>query len=217
MLERVWDTEKLAAINQRLEDRSPRDILSWGFDAFGDDVVMATGFGTSGIVMMDILASLKPEATVFYLDTDLLFPETLALKDQLSEHLGLAFTRVASEVSLAEQEATKGDRLWEKAPDACCYIRKVLPLQQFLADKQAWITGLRRHQSRSRAQTNVVEWDRVNRLVKVNPLAHWTSEDVWSYILLNELPYNPLHDKGYPSIGENSESIENSKLLFRSA
>lgn len=201
MEERVWDAETLEALNRRFSDRSPREILAWGYDEFGKDIVMATGFGTSGIVLMHILADLRPDATVFYLDTDLLFPETLALKERLSEELGIRFTRVSAEMSLEEQAAVHGENLWEKSPNTCCLIRKVVPLRRFLADKSAWITGLRRHQANTRAQTQVVEWDQANGLVKINPLAHWTSDDVWSYILLNKLPYNSLHDKGYPSIG----------------
>lgn len=201
MQKQVWDSSQLAVLNERFEDRSPRDVLAWTFEMFGEQVAMATGFGTSGIVMMHILSELNSVATVFYLDTDLLFPETHVLKNRLQEELGIRFTRVAPAVSLNEQEAAKGTRLWDKSPDACCFIRKVRPLQQFLADKDAWITGLRRHQAHTRAETRIIEWDHVNQLVKVNPLAHWTSEDVWSYILLNELPYNPLHDQGYPSIG----------------
>lgn len=201
MQKRVWDINQLAVLNERFQDRSPRDVLTWSIEMFGDNVAMATGFGTSGIVMMHILSELDLDATVFYLDTDLLFPETHSLREQLRDAFGIRFKRVATDVSLVEQGAAHGARLWEKAPDACCMIRKVRPLQQFLSDKDAWITGLRRHQSHTRAETRIVEWDAVNHLLKVNPLAHWTSEDVWSYILLNELPYNPLHDQGYPSIG----------------
>ncbi len=201
MKKQVWDTNQLAVLNEQFQDRSPRDVLAWGFETFGERLAMATGFGTSGIVMMHILSELNPDATVFYLDTDLLFPQTHALKEQLEEAFGIRFKRVSTEVSLAEQEVAEGPRLWETAPDVCCFIRKVKPLRQFLADKDAWITGLRRHQAHTRAGTRIIEWDHANHLVKVNPLAHWTSEDVWSYILLNALPYNPLHDQGYPSIG----------------
>lgn len=196
-----WTPEALAPVQRRLADSSPREVIRWGLDTFGDGLVMATGFGPSGIVLAHLLSKLRPEATVFYLDTDLLFPETLTLRDQLAERLGLTFTRVHSGVSLESQARHHGPELWADDPDRCCFLRKVLPLRRFLADKRAWITGLRRDQSAVRAQIETVEWDAAHRLVKLNPLAAWTADDVWSYIQMHDLPYNTLHDRGYPSIG----------------
>lgn len=109
--------------------------------------------------------------------------------------------RVSTDLSLEEQTEQYDDELWKKDPDTCCHIRKVLPLRNFLSDKKAWISGVRRSQSETRKQTQTVEWDPENEVIKINPLATWTSEDVWDYIHINELPYNPLHDEGYPSIG----------------
>ena len=197
----LWNDDRLNALNVQFLSSSPREIMDWGFEQFGDKLVMATGFGASGIVLAHIVSGLKPDATVFYLDTDLLFQETYALKDRLSEVLGITFTPVKSAITLEKQKEVYGPDLWANSPNTCCYIRKVLPLKRFLADKAAWITGLRRDQSISRASTSVVEWDEANQLVKLNPLAHWTSEEVWTYIRINELPYNELHDQGYPSIG----------------
>ena len=197
----TWNKSMLEAANRELQYASPRTILEWGYEMYGDKIVMATGFGTSGIVMMHILSELQERAKVFYLDTDLLFPETYALKDQLKEELDIEFVRVHSGISVQEQGERFAEKLWERAPNTCCFLRKVVPLRNFLADKSAWVTGVRRDQAITRAGTQIVEWDSANQLLKLNPLAYWTSEDVWAYIRLNDLPYNVLHDKGYPSIG----------------
>lgn len=193
--------EALAQANADLEAASPREILAWTFEHWGDGAAIGTGFGPSGVVLLHLAAELRPETTVFYLDTDLLFPETLALRDRLAEAFGIRFTRVHSGLNLYEQAIRHGMNLWERNPDRCCFLRKVEPLRRYLAGKDAWITGLRRDQSRSRAQAPIATWDRTHNVVKVNPLATWTEEMVWSYIDLYDLPYNELHDQGYPSLG----------------
>ncbi len=197
----TWNKSMLDAANKELQHASPRTILEWGYEMYGEDIVMATGFGTSGIVMMHILSELKENPSVFYLDTDLLFDETYKLRDRLANELGIQFQRVHSGISVAEQEQRFAENLWERAPNTCCFIRKVMPLRKFLSSKKAWVTGVRRDQSLTRAGTQIVEWDHANQLLKLNPLTFWTSEDIWSYIKLNDLPYNELHDRGYPSIG----------------
>ncbi len=196
-----WNRSMLEAANRELQFASPRAILEWGHALYGGKMVMATGFGTSGIVMMHILSQLEQGPRVFYLDTDLLFPETYALKARLEQELGIEFIRVHAGMSVEEQSDRYAADLWERAPNTCCFIRKVMPLRKFLADKNAWVTGVRRDQAITRATTQLVEWDSANQLLKLNPLAHWTSEDVWTYIRINDLPYNELHEKGYPSIG----------------
>ena len=201
MNQNTWNEARIDVLNAQFSASSPREVLRWGYEEFGDKLVMATGFGTSGIVLMHIVSGLNPDATVFYLDTDLLFPETLELKEKLVETLGISILPVKSDISLDEQEELHEDALWEKAPNACCFIRKVMPLKRFLAEKSAWITGVRRDQAISRASTRVIEWDEAHQVVKLNPLAYWTSDEVWAYIKINDLPYNELHDYGYPSIG----------------
>lgn len=201
MNSREWTPEMLRHYNDAFEGRTPRDILQWGLETFSPDVAMATGFGPSGIVLAHYLAGLNPKTTIFYLETDLLFPETYALRDALAERLGITFIPVHAGVSLERQAEEQGPALWARNPDRCCFIRKVLPLRRFLADKSAWITGLRRDQAPSRANTGIVEWDAANGLVKLNPLAAWTKGEVWRYIHVHDLPYNRLHDEGYPSIG----------------
>lgn len=197
----TWFPANLASINRRFERLSAKDVLRWGLTTFTEDIVLATGFGPSGIVLMHMVSQLRPQTAVFYLQTGLFFPETLALRDQLSDRLGLPFIEVHSGLSLNEQAHQFGPNLWERNPDLCCRLRKVEPLRRFLADKKAWISGIRRDQSPTRRLTQVVAWDNANHLLKLNPLAAWTQAQVWDYIREHHLPTNLLHDEGYPSIG----------------
>ncbi|MDK1029403.1 MAG: phosphoadenylyl-sulfate reductase [Anaerolineae bacterium] len=201
MVPRAWSAENLVQINKRFENKHPRNLLRWGLDVFGDDLVLATSFGPQSIVLMHLLAQLRQDATIFYIDTDLLFPETYALRDELASRLGMQFTRVHSGLSVEQQGAEYGPKLWTRNPDQCCFMRKVKPLNSYLATKQAWITGIRRQQSSTRVNARMVEWDYRNKLVKLNPLVLWKREEVWDYLRHHDLPYNPLHDKNYLSIG----------------
>lgn len=196
-----WAPANLEQIARRFERESPQALLRWGVATFGRDLAMATSFGLSGIVVMHMLSQLRFRPTIFYLQTDFFFSETLALRDELSLRLGIEFEEVHSNLSLAEQALRYGDELWRKNPNLCCTLRKVNPLRRFLMDKRAWITGVRRDQSAARAHAPLVSWDATNELVKLNPLAGWTSAQVWQYIYQHNLPYNELHDRGYPSIG----------------
>lgn len=193
--------DEIREVGSRLDGAYPEDVLKWAVEKFGDGIAMATGFGPSGVSLMHMLSRVRRDATVFYLDTDLLFPETHDLKRVLADRLGIQFTRVHSGLSLPNQSKEEGANLWRSNPDRCCFLRKVQPLRRFLATKDAWITGIRRDQSPTRRGTGVVEWDRTHELVKVNPLATWTEKQVWQYIELHDLPYNVLHDRGYPSVG----------------
>lgn len=196
-----WYPANLPALNRRFDRGVALDILRWGLATFGDDIALATGFGPSGIVLMHMVSCLRPRTTVFYLQTDLFFPETLALRDRLVERLGLRFTEVHSGLSLAEQARAHGPALWQRDPDLCCRLRKVAPLRRFLAGKKAWVTGIRRDQSPTRRGTATISWDYANGLIKLCPLAGWSRADVWEYIAAHDLPTNPLHRAGYPSIG----------------
>jgi phosphoadenosine phosphosulfate reductase len=196
-----WTRSRLAALNAQFEPRSPHVILRWAVQTFGAGLAQGTGFGPSGIVIMHHLSQIDPEATVFFLDTDLLFPETYELKDELAEQFGMSVTRVHGGATPEEQAAAEGPELWNRDPDRCCFLRKVKPLQDFLDGKTAWVTGVRRDQSEQRAQTRILEWAPKCEVVKVNPLATWTRKDVWRYLFEHNLPYNELHDRGYPSIG----------------
>ena len=193
--------EDLKLISDEFETASPAVILRWAVEEFGLDVALATGFGAEGCVLVAMLSAISKDTRIFYLDTDLLFPETYALRDQLEARYGVRFERRAARLSLENQAAAYGERLWERRPDECCRLRKVEPLKEVLTGLRAWVTAIRRDQSPARAGIGVVERDEKFGLIKINPLAAWSARDVWNYISKHDVPYNPLHDRGFPSIG----------------
>ncbi len=202
MEEEAGQGEALKDIGSTFEGKHPSAVLRWAHDAFpAGSVLMATGFGAEGVVLVDLLMNIGRNIPVFYIDTDVLFPETYRLRRELEARYGLEFVRAATAVSFNDQAARFGDRLWERDPDQCCHIRKVLPLREILRGKQGWITAIRRDQSPSRANAEIVEWDANHGLMKINPLAGWTKDEVWRYTIERDLPYNPLYDQGYASIG----------------
>jgi phosphoadenosine phosphosulfate reductase len=193
--------ELLLDLNTRFMSSHPDEILEWGFNNFGKKMVVGTGFGPSGILLIHRLVTQNIPVTIFYLDTTILFEETYRLKDEIEKLFDIEIVPVSTALSLDEQEKKFGGELWKTNPDKCCEIRKVLPLKKYLSDKKAWVTGIRRNQAATRQVTDVIEWDPVNYVVKINPLALWSNERVWDYIETHKLPYNPLHDFGYPTIG----------------
>lgn len=180
---------------------TPEQVLVWAFDTFGQDIAMASAFGAEGMVLIDIASRIRPGFRVFTLDTEFLFPETYDLMDRAQKRYGIKLERVLPSLTPEAQEQSYGPELWKRDPDQCCRLRKVEPLVGKLAELRAWITAVRRDQTASRAKTGKMEWDSKFRLVKVNPIADWTAEMVWSYIHRHKVPYNPLHDQNYPSIG----------------
>jgi len=196
-----WSRTRMAALNAQFEPHGPKAILNWAVHTFGDDLAQGTGFGPSGIVIMHMLADLRPGTTVFYLDTDLLFPETYELSEHLDAQLEVDVTRVHGGLSLDEQAEQEGEELWNRNPNRCCFLRKVKPLKNFLGDRRAWITGVRRDQSAARAEADILSWVPRYGVFKINPLANWTQKEVWKYLFEHDLPYNPKHDQGYPSLG----------------
>lgn len=197
---RIVDGE-LYAIPDDFEDAAPQTVLRWAIEEFGAGVALATGFGTEGCVLVDMVARIDPSARIFYLDTDLLFPETYELRDQLTARYGVRFERRATVRSLEQQTLRHGEKLWERDPDLCCRLRKVEPLKEMLSGLRAWITAIRRDQSPARAHARVVDHDAKFGLIKINPLAGWTRQQVWKYIREHDVPYNKLYDQGYSSIG----------------
>ena len=187
-------------IHQMVEQWNPEDLLRWAFATFGGYVEIASGFGPEGVVLIDIAARVQPEFRIFTLDTGFLFPETYTLMERIEKRYGIRVERVTA-LSPDEQERLYGQALWERDPDACCNLRKVAPLQRKLSQLRAWVTSIRREQTKARAKALKVEWDAKFHLVKINPLVDWTNAMVWRYIHEHDLPYNPLHDQGYPSIG----------------
>ena len=195
------DLEHLDLLADNFERSYPHEIIAWAAHTYGAGLSMATGFGPEGIVIMHIVSQVAPGTEIFYLDTDLFFPETYALRDELERRLGVSFTRVSTSLSLDQQTEQHGPELWSHNPNLCCRLRKVEPLRAYLKNKQAWITGIRRDQTRTRRNARPIEWDKTNGLVKLNPLLNWSQDQVWTYIYLFDLPTNELHKHGYPSIG----------------
>lgn len=193
--------EELKTISAELESEPPQAVLRWALREFGPHVALATGFGAEGCVLIQMISAISQNARIFYLDTDLLFPETYSLCEQLEARYGVRFERRATRLSLSAQAAEYGERLWERQPDVCCHLRKVEPLRDVLSGLRAWITAIRRDQTPARAGAGVVEHDVKFGLVKINPLATWSARDVWNYIRKYDVPYNPLYDHGYASIG----------------
>jgi phosphoadenosine phosphosulfate reductase len=185
----------------RLESKSPEEVLTWANERFGTEIILASSFGAEDVVLIDMLQKVAPGTPVFYLDTNLHFAETYDTRDRLQNRYGITFIRVLPELTLEEQADRYGANLWGVDPTLCCNLRKVAPLAQLLAGYRAWITGIRREQSTTRAHAKKIEWDEKFRLVKFNPLAGWKWDDVWTYIRTNNVPYNPLHDQYFPSIG----------------
>ncbi|MGE5672631.1 MAG: phosphoadenylyl-sulfate reductase [Mycobacterium leprae] len=197
-----WTEAELNAAAELLEGRSPKEALEWAFSQFGpEEIALACSFGSEDVALADMVASIRPGSRLFYLDTGLLFPETYDVIHQCRDRYDLRFERWAPDLTVEDQARAYGDELWSREPDKCCHIRKVEPLQRVLSGLSAWITGIRREQAPTRANAKMVEWDKKFGLVKINPLVAWKEKDVWDYILTHEVPYNKLHDQGYPSIG----------------
>jgi phosphoadenosine phosphosulfate reductase len=180
---------------------SPERVLRWAEDSYGSGVAIASAFGVEGIALIDIAAQVWSGLRVFVLDTAFLFPETYRLIEQVEERYGVPVERVLPVLTPAAQAGKCGPELWNHDPDLCCQMRKVEPLRRKLAGLKAWVTSIRREQTPERAGIRKVEWDPGFQLVKINPLADWPMDRVWRYVRARKLPYNPLHDRRYPSIG----------------
>jgi phosphoadenosine phosphosulfate reductase len=178
------------------------DVLKWAYQEYGKEIVYACSFGAEGIVLIDLIAKIEQDAKIVFLDTGLHFPETYELIEEIKlRYPNFQIDCVRPKISLEEQAKWYGDELWKDHPNLCCYLRKIMPLQEALSGAKAWISGLRREQSLSRSKTEYINKDEKFKKVKICPLIHWTWEEVWMYIKFHGLPYNPLHDRGYPSIG----------------
>lgn len=183
-----------------LEASSAPDVVGWALERYHPQIALACSFQKEEAVLLDLLFRANPDARVFALDTGVLFDATYELWKQTEERYDTKIERWQGP-TLAAQAAEHGDRLWERDPSKCCGIRKVGPLREGLSKLDAWVTGIRRDQSPARAHARKVEWDGAFGLVKVNPLADWSDKDVWNHVMREGLPYNPLHDQGYSSIG----------------
>jgi phosphoadenosine phosphosulfate reductase len=196
-----FTTEQIADACARLDGKSPELILRWAVDTFYPRLTMATAFGPEGNCIIHMLADIEPRVRIFNLETGYQFPETLELRERIKEKYGIEVEYVRAAESVRAYEEEHGGPLYVIRPDQCCFDRKIVPLRQAVAGYDAWISAIRKDQTGDRGQAAVVQWDPKFDLVKVNPLLHWTKKDVWNFILKHDVPYNPLHDRGYPSIG----------------
>jgi len=192
---------ELAAANALLEAAEPEEIIAWAAQRFAPYLTMATAFGPEGSVILAMLAEIAPDTYVFNLDTGYQFQETLELRERIARRYGIEVDMLQPELTVPQYEALHGGPLYKADPDQCCFDRKIKVLREAVRGKHAWMSGIRRDQSADRAQASVVHWDKKFNLVKISPLANWTKKDVWRRITAEDVPYNPLHDQGYPSIG----------------
>jgi phosphoadenosine phosphosulfate reductase len=196
-----WSYRVFSRLNARLEHATAESIITWAVETFGSGLAVGTSFGASGIVLMDLVLRIQPDADIFYIDTGYFFPETEELVQQVQEHYQRSLRRVTPALTTEEQAAQLGPALYKRDPDLCCHLRKVEPLQAALADSTAWATAIRRDQANTRAHTPAISWNERYDVVKVAPLIQWQETEVWQYIHRHNLPYNVLHDRHYPSIG----------------
>jgi phosphoadenosine phosphosulfate reductase len=195
---------ELKSLSDAFESKQPQDVLAVAIERYAPKIILACSFGAEDVALVDMVHRINPSVPLFYLDTEFLFPETYVTRDRVIQRYDLKPAQVLQVKSLLtpERQAEQhGEALWSKEPDRCCQLRKVEPLARVLNGFDAWITGIRRDQAPTRANAGLFEWDQKFELVKVNPLARWSLADVWSYIRVYEVPYNPLHDQDYPSIG----------------
>jgi phosphoadenosine phosphosulfate reductase len=193
--------DELRAASERLETATPEEIIAWGVEHYAPYLTMATAFGPEGCVILAMLARIAPETYVFNLETGYQFPETLELRDRIAEKYGIEVDLLQPDTTVEEYEALNGGPLYRTNPNKCCADRKVKTLERASSVMHAWMSGIRRDQSADRAQAAIVGWDKRFGLAKISPLANWTKKDVWKRITSENIPYNPLHDQGYPSIG----------------
>ncbi|MFZ5830319.1 MAG: phosphoadenylyl-sulfate reductase, partial [Planctomycetota bacterium] len=177
------------------------EVLTWAVETYGRRFTMATGLGPEGCVIISMLARIDPGVYVFNLDTGYQFEETLQLRERIAAKYGVVVDLQKPDLPVREYEATHGGPVYQTDSDRCCFDRKIRVLQRVSVHFEAWATGIRRDQSPTRADTPVVRWDKKFGLAKISPLATWTKKDVWGRIAKEGVPYNPLHDQGYPSIG----------------
>jgi phosphoadenosine phosphosulfate reductase len=194
------------ALDEQFNGLPTEKVLAWAWQRFGNRAAIGTSFQGAGLVMMHLAKQHGLPFPVFTLDTGLLFKETLELKQRLEDFYGYQIESLVPDLTVAQQEAAQGPELWKTDPDLCCTMRKVLPLQNKLSDLDCWITGLRRQQSGTRSGIGIIELYTLEQsggrdIVKLNPMANWSRDAVWKYIQDHKIPYNPLQDQGYRSIG----------------
>jgi phosphoadenosine phosphosulfate reductase len=193
---RVVDPQTISA---EVEEMGAEEAIAWAIETFGSRLGFAVSFQKTSSVIIDIAHGIDPKARFFYLDTELLFPETYATRDALAERYGIEFERFVQDNPPGLRERWEAN-LWNDSDD-CCATRKVDTMHRALEGTDAWVSGVRRVDSKTRAEAPRFGWDERFGLWKLNPLADWDDKRVWNHIKDHHVPYNPLHDLGYPSIG----------------
>jgi phosphoadenosine phosphosulfate reductase len=189
----------LAAVSATLEGRPAQEIAAWVAGSFGRDVIVAASM--QDVILPHLFAQVIPDVEVLFLETGYHFPETMLTRDLAARALPITVVDALPRQSVAEQDAEYGERLHDRDPNLCCFLRKVEPLARSLESRAAWVTGVRRAESPTRADAPIVSWDEAHDLVKINPLVSWSDADVKAYQAEHDLPRNPLVAEGYPSIG----------------
>src|SRR5262245_21388419 len=193
--------EELEQASARLEVAEPEDILRWATARFAPKFTMATAFGPEGMVLIHMLAEIAPQTPIFNLDTGYQFQETLDLREEVKRRYGIEVELKRADTTIEQYEQMHGGPLYRTNPDQCCFDRKVRVLEKAAIGMHAWASAIRRDQSPDLAKAPIVGWDKKFGLVKVSPLANWTKQKVWGLITTHNIPYNPLHDQGFTSIG----------------
>ncbi len=192
---------ELRAKSDELESATPQEILRWAVDRFAPRFTMATAFGPEGMTIIHMLAEIAPETPLFNLDTGYQFKETLELRERVKDRYGIEVEFKRPELTVEQYEQKHGGPLYATDSNQCCFDRKIKLLHEAVVGMHAWASAIRRDQSPDRAKAPIVGWDKKFNLVKVSPLANWTKQDVWKLITAHDIPYNPLHDQGYTSVG----------------
>jgi phosphoadenosine phosphosulfate reductase len=192
---------ELAAESEKLESATPQEILRWTVDRFAPKFTMATAFGPEGMTILHMLAEIAPDTPVFNLETGYQFQETLDLREKVIQRYGITVEYKYPDTTVQQYETLHGGPLYKTNPNQCCFDRKLRVLHESAKGFHAWASAIRRDQSPDRAKAPIVGWDKKFQLVKVSPLANWTKKEVWDLILKHDIPYNPLHDQGFPSVG----------------
>lgn len=198
-------TQNIESLNQQWAGLGAEEILRNALALFGNKITFATSLGAEDQVITYMLSKIDKSANVITLDTGRVFPETYDLLHRTVNRYGIAIKSYFPDTTQVEEMVnTKGINLFYESIEnrkLCCHVRKIVPLRRALQGMDAWITGLRREQSVTRTDLKIVEWDAANGLIKINPLLEWSEEQVWDYIKSKDIPYNKLHDQGFPSIG----------------
>ncbi|MFB6320131.1 phosphoadenylyl-sulfate reductase [Saccharicrinis sp. FJH54] len=197
--------DKVEYYNDLLKDKTPQDVLSFFYNEFNDKIALSSSLGAEDQVLTDMIAKHARGMRIFTLDTGRLFPETYSLISRTNDKYGIKIHIMFPDYKSVEKMVKdKGINLFYESVEnrkLCCHIRKIEPLKRAFKDLDVWVCGLRASQSVTRQNVHIVEWDEPNALIKINPLANWSEDDVWDYIKKNGVPYNALHNKGFPSIG----------------